>query len=88
MISNLWRFMARKDAIHDHGGGGGFSLASEDFWENVRPLISRLRFFSFLFFSKWRLARAHKFHSLCQDQSTVAQRAETTVAECSLTSCV
>ena len=25
---------------------------------------------------------------LCQDQSTVAQRAETTVAECSLVSCV
>ena len=40
------------------------------------------------FFLKWRLARAHLFHSLGQDQSTVAQRAETTVAECSLTSCV
>ena len=40
------------------------------------------------FFLKWRLARAQKFHSLCQDQSTVAQRAETTVAKCSLTSCV
>ena len=37
---------------------------------------------------KLRLARVHQFHSLCQDQSTVAQRAETTVAECSLTSCV
>ena len=30
----------------------------------------------------WRL-----FHSLCQDQSTVAQRAEMTLAKCSLTSC-
>ena len=35
--------------------------------------------FSFSFF-KWRLARAHYFHSLDQDQSTVAKRAETTVA--------
>ena len=43
----------------------------------------------FLFFLfKWRLARAHAFHSLCQDQSTVAQRAGTTVAESSMTSCV
>ena len=29
----------------------------------------------------WRSARAHKFHFLGKDQSTVAQRAETTVAE-------
>ena len=41
-----------------------------------------------LFFLKWRLARAHLFYSLCQDQSTVAERAKTTVAECFLTSCV
>ena len=53
-------------------------------WENVRPFILRLPFF----FLKWRLARAHSFHSLCQDQSTVAQRAESTLAGCSLTSCV
>ena len=31
---------------------------------------------------KWRLARAHIFHSLGHDQSTVVQRDETTVAEC------
>ena len=31
----------------------------------------------------WRLACTFLFHSLCQDQSTVAQQAETTVAECS-----
>ena len=42
----------------------------------------------FFFPLKWRIARAHYFHSLCQDQSTVTQRAETTVAKCSLTSCV
>ena len=33
-------------------------------------------------------ARAHQIHSLSQVQCTVAQRAETTVAECFLTSCV
>ena len=38
----------------------------------------------FLLF-KCRSARAHEFHSLRQYRSTVAQRAETTVAECSLT---
>ena len=47
-----------------------------------------LFFFIFFFFLKWGLARAHLFHSLVQDQSTVAQRAETTVAKCSPTSCV
>ena len=40
------------------GGAGGFFLARDDFWENVRPFIPRLRFFS-SFFLKWRLARAH-----------------------------
>ena len=35
---------------------------------------------------RWTLA--YILHSLCQDQYTVAQRAETTAAECSLTSCV
>ena len=34
-----------------------------------------------LFFLKWRLARAHLFHSLGQDQSIVAQRAEMTVTD-------
>ena len=37
---------------------------------------------------KRKLALAPLFHSLCQDQSTVAQRADTTVAGCSLTICV
>ena len=35
-------------------------------------------------FFKGRLARAHLSRSLGQDQSTVAQRAETIVAECYL----
>ena len=56
-----------------------------EFWENVQPFIPRLLFF---FFLKWTLARTHQFHSLGQDQSTVAQPAETAVAQCSLTSCV
>ena len=44
-------------------------------------------FLSFFFFVlKWGSARAHQFHFLGQGQSTLAQRADTTVAECSLTS--
>ena len=42
----------------------------------------------FFFFLKWRLARAHQFYSLGQDQSTVAQQAETIVVDCSLSSCM
>ena len=66
------------------GGEGGFFLACED--------LGRMLDHSFpayaLFFLKWRLACPHLFNSLRQDQSTVVQRAETTVTECSLTSCV
>ena len=36
---------------------------------------------------KWRSVPAHKFHSLGQDQSTVAQRTEMIVTECFLMSC-
>ena len=42
----------------------------------------------FFFFLKWRLPSIHTFHSVCQDQSTVAQQTEMTVANCSLLSCV
>ena len=42
----------------------------------------------FFFFLKWRLAWAHLFCSSGQDQFTVAQRAETIVTACSMTSCV
>ena len=41
----------------------------------------------FLFFW-WRLACAHKFHSLRQNRSTVAQQTDATVAKFSLTSYV
>ena len=44
--------------------------------------------FFFFFLLKWGSARGHRFHFLGQDQATVAQRTKTTVAECSLTSCV
>ena len=40
------------------------------------------------FFLKSRSVRAHQFHVLGQDQSTVAEQAEMTVAKCSLTSCM
>ena len=57
-----------------------------EFWENVQQFIPRLPFFFFFFegegVSGWRLVRA----CLGKGQSTVARRAETTVAECSLTS--
>ena len=71
------------------GCGGGFFLACENFgrmFDHSFP-VSAFWFF-FVLFLKWRLAHAHLFHSLCQNQSTVAQRAETAVAECSLASCV
>ena len=44
--------------------------------------------FIYLFFLKCGSPRVHRFHFLGQDQSTVAQRDKTTVAKCSLTSCV
>ena len=37
---------------------------------------------------EWRSARAQQFHSSVQDQSTVAQPAETSEAERSQASCV
>ena len=63
----------------------GFSLSCEDFGRMFDHSFLAYAFFFFFFFIKWRLARAHLFHSLGQDRSTVAQQAETTVAECSLT---
>ena len=58
--------------------GGGFFLTCEDFREKAGPFNPHLHYFL-----KWRFACAHQFHSLGQDQSTVAQRTETTVAKCS-----
>ena len=50
-------------------------------WKAIHSLM---RFF----FLKWRSAHVHGFHFLGQDQSTVAQWAKMTVAECSLMSCM
>ena len=56
---------------------------------HVRILEEGLTIYSSpVLFFKWKAARAHQFHSLAQDQPTVAQRTETTVAEGFLTSCV
>ena len=60
---------------------GGFFLACRNigrFFDHSFPAC----FFFFFFFLKWRLVR---IHSLGQVQSTVAQRAETTIAKSSLT---
>ena len=50
----------------------GFFLTSEDFGRMLDHSFPACVFFLFRFFIKWRWARACQFHSLCQDQSTVA----------------
>ena len=66
----------------------GFFLAYEDFggrFDNLFPACTLKKGRNH---NTWRSSRAHSFHFSGQDQSTVAQRAETTVAEHYLTSCV
>ena len=46
-------------------------ICSVDFFMNQLPPA----------YLKWSLVRAHKFHPSSRDQSAVAQRAKTTVAE-------
>ena len=85
------------------GGGkrvkGKFDVLVMWWWRRLFPrmrgllgeiwrIIPRLRFHLFIIFFKWRSARAHQFHPLSQDQSTAAQKADTTVADRPLTSCV
>ena len=77
MQNHLWRSWGQECY-----GGSGFSLACEDFGRMFNNSFPPVHFFS----QKWRLGRAYRCHSLGQDQFTVAQQAETTVAECSLTS--
>ena len=50
---------------------------------HVRFLLNKV-----VVFFKWRSAWAHQIHFLGQDQSTEAQWAEMTVADCSLFSCM
>ena len=57
---------------------GGFFLACENFWTMFDHSVSICIFLSGFF--KWRLAPAHKFHFLSQDQPTVALQAEMTVS--------
>ena len=67
-------------------GGGGSFLACEDFGRIFELSFPRLRLKKKKRSGDWL---AHTNSTLLyQDQSTVAQRAETTVAECFLTSCV
>ena len=66
-------------AILGGGGGGDFFPRVRGFGVKIRRFIPRLRFFFFFF--KWKSARAYQFHFLGQNPSTVAQRAERTVAE-------
>ena len=65
-------------------GGGGFSTLREDFGGSFDDSFPACAFF----FLKWKSVRTPQFHFLGEDQSTVAQRAEMTVAERSLTSCM
>ena len=52
---------------------GGSLLACEDFGRTFDHSVAACAFFG-VFCLKWRLARAHKFHSFGQDQSTVSQQ--------------
>ena len=79
--SNKMQIMTMSSA----SGDCGFFLACQDFGTTFDHSFPACIFF---FFLKRRLACTHQFLSLRQDQSTVVKRAETTVAECSLTSCV
>ena len=54
----------------DNGGTGGFFLACEVFGKMFD--LSFPAYDSIFLFFKRRLARAHQFHSFCQDQSTMA----------------
>ena len=66
------------------GGGGGFFLACENFGRMFDNSFPACAFFFFLSVISSRIL----IPLLCQDQSTVVQRAETTVTEYSRASCV
>ena len=85
----LWHFGPWQYLSGDNSAFMDFSLLARTLGEGL--MIPCLRF-SFVLSKKkmfkWWSAHLHQFHFLSQDQSTGAQRAETTVAECSLMSCV
>ena len=88
-ISAPWRFLF-SSITGGGGGGGGLFLACEDFGRMFDNLFSAsaLFFFFFCYFSEVEISSRTLIPLFGQDQSTVTQRAETTVTECSLTSCM
>ena len=70
--------------MHHHLSGGGFFFAYEDLGNIFYLWFPTCAFFFF----EVEISLCTLIPSLCQDESIVAQWAETTVAKCSLTSCV
>ena len=54
---------------------GGFFRAGKDLSERFDKSFSACTFFFFFLTEKWRSAHTRQFHTLGQDESTVAQRA-------------
>ena len=73
-----------------YGGSsaGSFSLAFKDLGRGGGEIPRFIPRHSFFFFFKWRVSSRTPIPLSGQVHSTVAQRAETTVAECFLRSCV
>ena len=69
-----------------YDAGGGSFITCEDLWRMFDHLFPVCALVFFFFFEVEISSRTLILFS-CQDLSTVAQRAETTVAECSLTGC-
>ena len=61
-------------------------LACKNFGRMFDHSFPACTFFFWVGVGGWSLACTHKVHSLCQDQSTMAQQADATEAKCSLTS--
>ena len=80
------KYVLSKKAGLCPAGGGGLFLACEDFGRMFDSSFPACTFFWLLF--KVEISSHTQFHSLDQDQSTVAQQAETTVTKCSLMSCM
>ena len=80
------KYVLSKKAGLCPAGGGGLFLACEDFGRMFDSSFPACTFFLLLF--KVEISSHTQFHSLDQDQSTVAQQAETTVTKCSLMSCM
>ena len=73
-LPGFWRRVGLFIPYQGFGGGLDDAFPTRGFFLLVAAVLAEI-------------ARAYQIHFLGQDQSTVAQRAETTVTECSLTSC-